>query len=230
MLMAMDMMVEPMAPRILSWQTDIILLQKVLSYGPSTRNYPAELETHLLAGDHINMVNQPHVQTLAREVSACLAKAFVGLRRKDPRKDAASKGIAPILDFVLRRPTPSRAPSISRFEKLSLAVLRLDNKSLRCVVVFNPGHSPSRRSEHCAFGSFVAAIWACRKERRCRPCRRVYVFIATSVRFLAFNFRITLRTWTFTVLKPMFSSLAIILLDLPCWIARTTESSRLVSI
>jgi thioesterase domain-containing protein len=35
----------------------------------------AELETHLLAGDHINMVNQPHVQTLAREVSACLAKA-----------------------------------------------------------------------------------------------------------------------------------------------------------
>ena len=57
-----------------------------------------------------------------------------------------------------------------------------------------------------------------------------YVFIATSVRFFAFNFRMTLRTWTFTVLKPMFNSLAIILLDLPCWIARTTESSRLVSI
>ena len=88
-----------------------------------------------------------------------LRESLVGLRRKDPRKDAVARDrIAPILDFVLRRPTPSRAPSISRFEKLSLAVLRLDNKSLRCVVVFNPGHSPSRRSEHCVFGSFVAAI------------------------------------------------------------------------
>jgi hypothetical protein len=60
----------------------------------------------------------------------------------------------------------------------------------------------------------------------------VYAFIATiatSVRFFAFSFLMTLRTWTFTVLKHIFNSLAIILFDLPCWIARTTESSRLVS-
>ena len=36
----------------------------------------------------------------------------------------------------------------------------------------------------------------------------------------------TLRKWTFTVLKPMFSSCAMILFDLPCLIACTTESSR----
>jgi hypothetical protein len=158
-----------------------------------------------------------------------LGESLVGLRRKDPRKDAIARDSSdPGFRFA-----PSNAfasPKYLALRKLGLAVLRLDNKSLRCVVVFNRGHSPSRRSEHCAFGSFVAAIWACRKEPRCRPCRRVYVFIATSVRFLAFSFRITLRTWTFTVLKPMFNSLAIILLDLPCWIARTTESSRLVSI
>jgi len=62
--------------------------------------------------------------------------------------------------------------------------------------------------------------------------QRVYAFIATiatSVRFFAFSFLMTLRTWTFTVLKHIFNSLAIILFDLPCWIARTTESSRLVS-
>ena len=62
--------------------------------------------------------------------------------------------------------------------------------------------------------------------------QRVYDFIATiatSVRFFAFSFLMTLRTWTFTVLKHIFNSLAIILFDLPCWIARTTESSRLVS-
>jgi hypothetical protein len=61
--------------------------------------------------------------------------------------------------------------------------------------------------------------------------QRVYAFIATiatSVRFFAFSFLMTLRTWTFTVLKHMFNSWAIILFDLPCWIARTTESSRLV--
>jgi hypothetical protein len=60
--------------------------------------------------------------------------------------------------------------------------------------------------------------------------QRVYaITIATSVRFFAFSFLMTLRTWTFTVLKHIFNSLAIILFDLPCWIARTTESSRLVS-
>jgi hypothetical protein len=62
--------------------------------------------------------------------------------------------------------------------------------------------------------------------------QRVYAFIATiatPVRFFAFSFLMTLRTWTFTVLKHISNSLAIILFDLPCWIARTTESSRLVS-
>jgi hypothetical protein len=59
---------------------------------------------------------------------------------------------------------------------------------------------------------------------------RTYIFTATSVRFLALNFLMTLRTCTFTVLKHIFNSLAMILFDLPCWIARTTESSRLVRI
>ena len=34
----------------------------------------------------------------------------------------------------------------------------------------------------------------------------VYVLIATSVRFFAFNFFMTLRTWTFTVLSHILSS------------------------
>ena len=48
---------------------------------------------------------------------------------------------------------------------------------------------------------------------------KLYAFvasIATSVRFFAFNFLMTLRTWTFTVLKHIFKSLAMILFDLPC--------------
>lgn len=36
--------------------------------------------------------------------------------------------------------------------------------------------------------------------------QRIYAFIATSVRFFAFIFLMTLRTWTFTVLKHMFNS------------------------
>jgi len=44
---------------------------------------------------------------------------------------------------------------------------------------------------------------------------RVYAFIATSVRFFAFIFLMTLRTWTFTVLKHIFSSCTITLFDLP---------------
>ena len=39
--------------------------------------------------------------------------------------------------------------------------------------------------------------------------QRVYAFIATiatSVRFFAFSFLMTLRTWTFTVLKHIFNS------------------------
>jgi len=38
-------------------------------------NRAAELETHLLAGDHIHMLEQPYVPSLARDVSACLARA-----------------------------------------------------------------------------------------------------------------------------------------------------------
>ena len=39
------------------------------------QNRVAELETHFLAGDHANMVNQPYVSSLARALSACLEKA-----------------------------------------------------------------------------------------------------------------------------------------------------------
>ncbi len=48
--------------------------------------------------------------------------------------------------------------------------------------------------------------------------RRVYAFIATiatSVRFFAFIFLMTLRTWTFTVLKHIFKSWAMTLFDFP---------------
>ena len=63
--------------------------------------------------------------------------------------------------------------------------------------------------------------------------QRVYALIAiiaTSVRFFAFIFLMTLRTWTLTVLSHMFNSWAMILFDLPCWMARTTKSSRLVRV
>lgn len=43
------------------------------------KNLAAELDIHLLAGDHINMVDQPHVPSLARDVSACLAKSLASL-------------------------------------------------------------------------------------------------------------------------------------------------------
>jgi hypothetical protein len=120
-------------------------------------------------------------------------ESLVGLRRKDPRKDAVARDSSdPGVRFA---PSNSLAsPKYLALRKIKLGVLRLDNKSLRCVVVFNPGHSPSPGSEHYAFGSFVAAIWACRKEQRCHPYQHIYVFIATSVRFLAFSFLITLRT------------------------------------
>jgi thioesterase domain-containing protein len=39
------------------------------------QNRAAELETHFLAGDHANMAEQPFVPSLARDLSACLAKA-----------------------------------------------------------------------------------------------------------------------------------------------------------
>lgn len=35
----------------------------------------AELETHILAGDHSNLFEQPFVSSLAKDLSACLAKA-----------------------------------------------------------------------------------------------------------------------------------------------------------
>jgi hypothetical protein len=52
---------------------------------------------------------------------------------------------------------------------------------------------------------------------------------AMSVRFLAFIFLMTLRTWTLTVPSHMFNLRAMILLGLACWIARMTASSRAVT-
>jgi hypothetical protein len=45
-----------------------------------------------------------------------------------------------------------------------------------------------------------------RRSERVKSTQSVYAFIATSVRFFAFIFLMTLRTWTFTVLKHMFIS------------------------
>jgi hypothetical protein len=64
-----------------------------------------------------------------------LGESLVGLRGKDSRKDVVARNRSdPWISFcavqLLRK-----SPSISRFEKLSLAVLRLDNKSRRYVVV-----------------------------------------------------------------------------------------------
>ena len=39
------------------------------------QNLAAELETHLLEGDHLNMIEQPYVLSLARDMSVCLARA-----------------------------------------------------------------------------------------------------------------------------------------------------------
>jgi thioesterase domain-containing protein len=39
------------------------------------QNLTIELETHVLAGDHANMVNQPYVSSLAKDLSECLARA-----------------------------------------------------------------------------------------------------------------------------------------------------------
>jgi hypothetical protein len=50
---------------------------------------------------------------------------------------------------------------------------------------------------------------------RVKSIQSAYAFIATSVRFLAFIFFMTLRTCTFTVLKHMFNSWAMILFDFP---------------
>jgi thioesterase domain-containing protein len=74
MLMATDMLMS-------QWRPDVYPSRLTLFCCADTElwtlymNLAAELETHLVAGDHINMVNQPHVPVLARDVSACLAKA-----------------------------------------------------------------------------------------------------------------------------------------------------------
>ena len=74
MLMAMDMMVSQWRPEFYPGRLTLFCCEGTELWTLYVK-LAAELETHLLAGDHINMVNQPHVQTLAREVSACLAKA-----------------------------------------------------------------------------------------------------------------------------------------------------------
>ena len=74
MLMAMDMMVSQWRPEFYPGRLTLFCCEGTELW-TLYEKLAAELETHLLAGDHINMVNQPHVQTLAREVSACLAKA-----------------------------------------------------------------------------------------------------------------------------------------------------------
>jgi acetoacetyl-CoA synthetase len=50
---------------------------------PATKDLPSiwqsrvrELEIHSTAGDHLNLIEQPYVSSLARDMSACLAKAL----------------------------------------------------------------------------------------------------------------------------------------------------------
>src|SRR5277367_5705938 len=62
-----------------------------------------------------------------------------------------------------------------------------------------------------------------------KGAQNVCDLMAASVRFFAFNFFIIRRTWTLAVLSHIPSSYAMTLFDLPCWIARTTASSRAVS-
>jgi thioesterase domain-containing protein len=73
MLMAMDMMVSQWRPEFYPGRLTFFCCEGTELW-TLYQKLAAELDTHVLAGDHINMVNQPYVQTLAREVSACLAK------------------------------------------------------------------------------------------------------------------------------------------------------------
>ena len=47
------------------------------------KDLTADLDSHLLSGDHANMVNQPHVSILARDLSTCLAKASLSSQISD---------------------------------------------------------------------------------------------------------------------------------------------------
>jgi hypothetical protein len=50
-----------------------------------------------------------------------LGESLVDLRRKDSRKDAIARdSLAPILDFVLRRPTPSQALKYLALRRIKL--------------------------------------------------------------------------------------------------------------
>ena len=68
-----------------------------------------------------------------------------------------------------------------------------------------------------ALSALALAVWVGRQRLsgRVKSTQSIYAFIATSVRFFAFIFLMTLRTWTFTVLKHMFNSWAMTLFDFP---------------
>ena len=74
MLMATDMLMS-------QWRPDFYPRRLTLFCCADTElwtlyvNLAAELETHVVTADHVNMVNQPHVSVLASDISICLAKA-----------------------------------------------------------------------------------------------------------------------------------------------------------
>lgn len=74
MLMALDMLKSQWRPEFYPGRLTLFCCSGA---GLNTlyQKLAAELETYLLAGDHINMVEQPYVSSLAKDVSACLAKA-----------------------------------------------------------------------------------------------------------------------------------------------------------
>lgn len=78
MLMATDMMLSQWRPQFYPGRLTLFCCAGSELW-TLYKNLAAELDILLLAGDHINMVDQPHVPSLARDVSACLAKSLASL-------------------------------------------------------------------------------------------------------------------------------------------------------
>ena len=74
MLMAHDMLMSQWRPKFYPGQLTLFFCADTELWTLYLK-LAAELQTHLLAGDHINMLEQPYVSSLAKDVSACLAEA-----------------------------------------------------------------------------------------------------------------------------------------------------------
>ena len=74
MLIALDMLMSQWRPVFYPGRLTLFCCENT-ELSNLYQDLAAELETHLLEGDHINMVEQPHVLSLARDLSLCLARA-----------------------------------------------------------------------------------------------------------------------------------------------------------